>query len=147
MSRDILWVYENLVRESVNPEDAPSLGAWAQLKWARENRNRFFEQVLPKAKIIEEQAKDEEARLEDEAQIVDIHKMIDKAKLEWQQEAVADMDKAVRDTVKSRMAVWEKQSQIDLPADAREGLLLRMLRIVNDAVDAVAQHQVGSLEN
>jgi hypothetical protein len=136
-----------MVRERVNPEDAPSLGAWALLKWARENRNRFFEQVLPKAKIIEKQAKDEEARLEDEAQIVDIHKMIDKAKLEWQQEAVADMDKAVRDTVKSRMAVWEKQFQIDLPADAREGLLLRMLRIVNDAVDAVAQHQVGSLEN
>jgi hypothetical protein len=65
MSRDILWVYENLVRERVNPEDAPSLGAWAQLKWARENRNRFFEQVLPKAKATEKEAEEDEARLAD----------------------------------------------------------------------------------
>jgi hypothetical protein len=140
MSRDILWVYENLVREGVNPEDAPSLGAWALLKWARENRNRFFEQVLPKAKIIEEQVEEVEARLEDEAQIQEIHKMIDKAKLEWQQEAVANMDKAVKESVKARLAVWGKQFQLDLPKDAREGLSLRMLRIVNDAVGAMAEH-------
>jgi hypothetical protein len=100
--------------------------------------------VLPKAKIIEAQVEEVEARLEDEAQIQEIHKMIDKAKLEWQQEAVADMDKAVKESVKARLAVWEKQFQLDLPKDAREGLSLRMLRIVNEAVDAMAEHQVGS---
>jgi hypothetical protein len=144
MSRDILWVYENLVREGVKPEDAPSLGAWALLKWARENRNRFFEQVLPKARATEREAEEDKDRLEDQAQIADIYKMIDKAKMDWQQEAVADMDKAVREKVMSRMDVWKKEFQIDLPKDAREGLSLRMLRIVNEAVDAMAEHQVGS---
>jgi hypothetical protein len=83
-------------------------------------------------------------RQEDEAQIVDIHKMIEECKTGRAREIVADMDKSVREMVKSRMGVWENEFQIDLPADAREGLLLRMSRIVNDAVDAMAEHQVGS---
>ena len=47
--RDILWVYERLEDKRTKPEDAPSLGSWSMLKWARDYRNRFFEQVLPKA--------------------------------------------------------------------------------------------------
>ena len=52
--RDTLWVYENLVRKGVEAEDAPSLGAWSLLSWARQNKNRFFEQTLPKAMAIKE---------------------------------------------------------------------------------------------
>ena len=141
MSRDILWVYENMVRKGVTPKDAPSRGAWALLQWSRENRNRFFEQVLPKAKATEKEAKEEENRLEDEAQIQDMRKMIDDAKLGWQQEAVADMDKTVKKSVKARLAVWEKEFQLDLPKDAREGLSLRMLRIVNDAMEVIDENQ------
>ena len=47
--RDTLWVYEHLAQRNVQPQDAPSAGAWALLRWAREYRNRFFEQLLPKA--------------------------------------------------------------------------------------------------
>jgi DNA primase len=144
ISSDIAWTYANMARKGVEAEDAPHCGAWAMLLWARENRNRFFEQMLPKSKLIEKHAEEDIGRQEDEAQIADIHKLLDKAKRGWQQEAVADMDKAVREKVMSRMDVWEKQFQIDLPKDAREGLSLRMLRIVNDAVGAMAEHQVGS---
>ena len=49
LARDILWAYENLENRKARPEDGPSLGAWALLKWARDYRNRFFEQLLPKA--------------------------------------------------------------------------------------------------
>ena len=144
MSRDILWVYENLARKGVAAKDAPGLGAWGLLQWARKFSNRFFEQVLPKARAVEKEAEEDINRKEDEEQIDDIHKLIADAKLDWQQEAVVDMDKALRKTVTTRMKSWEKQFHLDLAADAREGLLLRMLRTVDEAAGAVAKHQAGS---
>jgi hypothetical protein len=52
--RDTLWTYENLARKGVTPKDAPSLGAWSLLGWAREAQDHFFEKMLPKAMAIEE---------------------------------------------------------------------------------------------
>jgi hypothetical protein len=52
--RDTLWTYENLARRGVTPKDAPSLGAWSLLGWARESQDHFFEKMLPKAMAIEE---------------------------------------------------------------------------------------------
>jgi hypothetical protein len=46
---DILWVYYHLEDKGVQPKDAPGLGAWSLLLWARDYPNRFFEQLLPKA--------------------------------------------------------------------------------------------------
>jgi len=137
MSRDILWVYENLIRKSVNAEDAPSLGAWALLQWARMNRNRFFEQVLPKAKATEKEAAADRDRQEDEAQVEEIYQMIEDARTGLSREIVADMDQTLRHTVLSRLDKWQAEHELDLPSDAREGLLLRMSRIVHEAVDAL----------
>jgi hypothetical protein len=52
--RDTLWTYENLARKGVTPKDAPSLGAWSLLGWARGSQDHFFEKMLPKAMAIEE---------------------------------------------------------------------------------------------
>jgi hypothetical protein len=52
--RDTLWTYENLARRGVTPKDAPSLGAWSLLGWARESQDHFFEKMLPKAMAIGE---------------------------------------------------------------------------------------------
>jgi len=46
---DVFWVYSNMERPGLKAVNAPSTGAWALLKWARENPNRFFEQLLVKA--------------------------------------------------------------------------------------------------
>lgn len=46
---DILWVYANLENDAAVAGTAPSVGAWSMLVWARTYRNRFFEQLLPKA--------------------------------------------------------------------------------------------------
>jgi hypothetical protein len=64
--RDTLWAYENLANRRIKASDAPSCGAWALLEWARQYRNRFFEQVLPKAMLSkppEEEANVREAEL------------------------------------------------------------------------------------
>jgi hypothetical protein len=47
--RDTLWTYENMARKGVKPKDAPSLGAWSLLGWARGQQDRFFGHLLPKA--------------------------------------------------------------------------------------------------
>jgi hypothetical protein len=49
LGRDILWCYAHMDHRKATPSDAPSAGAWHLLVWARENRSRFFEMLLPKA--------------------------------------------------------------------------------------------------
>jgi hypothetical protein len=73
--RDTLWVYGALENRRAKPEDAPSLGAWSLLLWARQYRNRFFEQVLPKAMMNkppedEENIRDENRKIEDIVKIL-----------------------------------------------------------------------------
>ncbi|HBO43784.1 MAG TPA: hypothetical protein DD670_07600 [Planctomycetaceae bacterium] len=46
---DILWVYGRLDSGQTVGGNAPSRGDVNLLRWARNSRNRFFEQVLPKA--------------------------------------------------------------------------------------------------
>ena len=66
LCRDILWVYDRLEDKTTKPEDAPGLGAWSMLNWAREYRNRFFEQLLPKAlKSADAIAESEDIRVVD----------------------------------------------------------------------------------
>jgi hypothetical protein len=48
LERDRQWVYANLANSQVRPNDVPSLGAWAMLKWARANSHRFFESMMPR---------------------------------------------------------------------------------------------------
>ena len=52
--RDVLWTYENLANTNAAAEDAPSMGAWSLLEWARNYRNHFFERLLPKALTAKE---------------------------------------------------------------------------------------------
>jgi hypothetical protein len=46
----VAWVYKHLADRAATPQTARCVGAWLLLLWARRNRNRVFEQVLPKAK-------------------------------------------------------------------------------------------------
>lgn len=64
--RDTLWAYENLDNRKAEKQGAPSPGAWSLLNWAREYRNRFFEQLLPKAMAkVESAAPQEEVEEKD----------------------------------------------------------------------------------
>jgi hypothetical protein len=60
--QDTLWAYEHLANRRIKASDAPSCGAWALLEWARQYRNRFFEQVLPKAMLNKPSEADENIR-------------------------------------------------------------------------------------
>jgi hypothetical protein len=76
-SRDAQWTYENLDNRRAAPTAAPSLGAWSMLKWARENRNRFFEHLLPKAISVQQRQATEQCwQEEEEMSIAEIEKML-----------------------------------------------------------------------
>jgi hypothetical protein len=54
--RDVFWCYDRLDDRSVQPDEAPSLGAWHMLGWAREHRDRFYTSVLPRALLAQAKA-------------------------------------------------------------------------------------------
>jgi hypothetical protein len=51
---DSMWVYSRLDVAGVEPQDAPSAGAWALLQWARANKDKFFERILPRSLQLSE---------------------------------------------------------------------------------------------
>jgi hypothetical protein len=54
--RDVSWCYDRLDDPGVTSADAPSLGAWHMLGWAREHRDRFYTNVLPRALVAQAKA-------------------------------------------------------------------------------------------
>jgi hypothetical protein len=143
LSRDVLWTYENLARKDVTAVDAPSLGAWDLLQWARKNRNLFFERVLPKAMTAREKQRYEQ-EVEEDPGIEYLDQLINDAVVAWEHEAVADMDATVKKTVKAHMEDWERKYRLDLAPDAYESLSLQMMQIVNQAITAMTKHQAAS---
>jgi hypothetical protein len=78
LTRDSLWVYEHLENKQIQVSDAPSLGAWSLLKWARESRNRFFEQLIPKAIAAKQkQADDQEFSRKEQVSIEEVEDMLE----------------------------------------------------------------------
>ncbi len=107
--RDTLWTYENLARKGVTPKDAPSLGAWSLLNWARENRNHFFERMLPKAMAAgEKKAEHCEQQIGEGRGLKYIEKQVEDMALKWERDAVADMDGTIKKTVTAQMSDWER---------------------------------------
>jgi hypothetical protein len=145
LSRDVLWTYENLARKDVTAVDAPSLGAWDLLQWARKNRNLFFERVLPKAMTAKEK-KSGELEVEEDPGIEYLDQLINDAVVAWEHEAVADMDATIKKTVKAYMEDWERKYRLDLAPDARESWGLQMIRIVGEAITAVSKHEAAAQE-
>ena len=132
--RDTLWAYESLCMKGVEAEDAPSLGAWSLLNWARQNRNRFFEVLLPKAMAAKEKQPDHGESVMEDPGIKDIEKMLADLQLDWERNAVADTDETIKSTVESHMSGWELRFQLDLGAEARESWMLQMVKLVDDMI-------------
>src|SRR5262245_11728667 len=45
----VLWCFAKLDDPHAKPTTAPSSGAWTMLLWARDDRDRFYTKLLPKA--------------------------------------------------------------------------------------------------
>lgn len=137
MARDILWTYANLDHPSAEREAAPSDGAWSMLTWARSERNRFFEQILPKAvtarpvAVIEQEADREPIDLEAEltAMVKKIHR-----------ERFEEVPQEIRDAVLPEVTAWAEEFHLDIPAEAFERLYWELAGDVGDCWSAVTTY-------
>jgi hypothetical protein len=135
--RDVLWAYQHLENRKAKPDDAPSPGAWSMLKWGRQYRNRFFEQVLPKAmsnKLPEDEANERGERLA----IAEIEKMLagvrGNAEERLRKDLLADVPATVKAGVRSRLDDWTGRFELSLGDDARAGLEAHIAGFVHDCV-------------
>jgi len=138
--RDTLWTYENLLNRKAKPENAPSLGAWSLLLWARQYRNRFFEQVLPKA-MLNKPSEDEENIRQEKKSIAEITAILEKLRqpsAEEFAELAADVPGTVRQRVREVLADWAPRRGLTIPDEAQADLEAHLSRLVRDCVDALA---------
>ena len=73
--RDALWVYANLCRNGVQVQEAPSLGAWGMLTWARTCPDKFFQffqKVMPQRDELDECNKEKMAIAEIQQMIAEV---------------------------------------------------------------------------
>jgi hypothetical protein len=119
LTRAILWAYRNLENRKAKPQDAPGLGAWSLLTWARGSRNRFFEQLLPKA-LTAHDGDDEERKniREEQKSIAEIQCILERFRPYTAEEARAKVENHVDD--------WTARFSVALSPEARTCLADRM---------------------
>lgn len=60
------WVTENIAEPDVQEAESPSSQAWALLCWARNNKDKFFEKIFPRAIAAREDESRQEMDEEEE---------------------------------------------------------------------------------
>jgi hypothetical protein len=122
LPKDIVWVYEHLADKKATPQDAPGAGAWALLCWARTYRNRFFEQILPKA-LATREGDDVEAkkRRKDKMLVEEVEGM-----LYGFQESMAEETKA---KVRAIVEDWSSQFELTISDEANSDLQSRLIHL------------------
>lgn len=75
---DAMWAYESLNAKGMDPKKAPSPGAWGLLIWARDNRDKFFSTVFPKALAMVNKEEEDDPEVKKElANIDDLWQKLD----------------------------------------------------------------------
>jgi hypothetical protein len=141
--RDTLWVYQHLANRNAKPESAPSLGAWNLLQWARRYKNRFFEQVLPKA-MAAKPPEDEENIRREKTRIEEMERVLRELNQQWAEELVANVPETVRAKVRSILEDWARRSAMTIPSEAKADLEAHVGRLVQDCVDVLAPASVDT---
>jgi hypothetical protein len=140
---DVMWVYSRLGLSNVQPEDAPSAGAWSLLRWAKRHEDRFFEQTLPKvmAKSPKTLSDSEEELADKEKQsITELENLLSGNHLQWERMAVADTAQAVKDQVADSFSDWQRRFGLEIPREACESWRRQMVRLSDDLIHAALKY-------
>jgi hypothetical protein len=145
-----MWAYENLANRRIKASDAPSCGAWALLEWARQYRNRFFEQLLPKAMLNKPSEADENVRRE-EMRIEEIEgilgQMNKKIAEDLAEDLRADVSAAVQERVHEVVLHWSQSTwdhtAVSIADDARVNLEAHICGLVRDCIRAIGPASGG----
>lgn len=137
LARDTLWAYQHLANRKAKPLDAPSPGAWSLLQWAKQYRNRFFEQILPKA-MAAYTSDDEQDQRRERKSIDEITSILGRMEEQWAEELVANVPETVRAKVRSILEDWARRSALMISSEAKADLEAHISRLVQDCLDVLA---------
>ena len=134
---DAKWVYQHIALADVKPGDAPTPGAWALLKWAKRNEDRFFEQVMPKANA----AKQSRDPFSDELDYPDpsmelIQKTLDELSNAWEAHVIENVAQVVKDEVSGKITDWQSRFSLSLSKEVLDSLTWQMITLADDLIHA-----------
>lgn len=130
---DVMFAYWNLENYRAKPADAPSMGAWSVLQFARGNRNRFFEQVLPKALAKTHDEQEDDAPLDD---LTEIRRHLHDAQQRWREEFWHNSPAEVKTAVVNSLDEWQRLCDVELSQGVRDELELAVACVVNKCLNA-----------
>jgi hypothetical protein len=142
LARDTVWAYENLANRNARPEDAPSLGAWSLLQWARRYKNRFFEMVLPKAMATRPNEGEEMVRRERKS-IEEIERILGRFEQQLEEELLRDTPATIRERAHGLLSDWIRRFGLSLPDDAQKALHAHVAKLVDECVEVLAHASGG----
>ncbi len=138
--RDVLWTYGHLDHPRVRVGDAPAPGAFSLLTWARSARQRFYEQVLPRAlnsKALPVPGQGNGSaeggrKYSEEDMLREFEKMIDDSAADGATpEAIEDAEALVRS--------WSEDCGVGLAPAALHSVTCCMAGILGDCIRATAR--------
>ncbi len=149
LTDDTLWVYQHLENKKAKPEDAPSLGAWSLLQWARRARNQFFERILPKAMTVRDRRGG--GTIEDvDPSLDEVYEILTTLMRPFEENLLRGVPVAVQVEIDRILGLWTRHFNQKLPANAGEGLAASVTDLVSKVIKAVladpAQFKVGEGE-
>ncbi|MCC6126017.1 MAG: hypothetical protein IT426_13715 [Pirellulales bacterium] len=136
--QDTLWTYENLANSRIKASDAPSVGSWGLLLWARQYRNRFFEQVLPKAMTNKPPPEEEENGRRERRSVAEMERVLEGLNQQFAEELAADVPETVKTKVRGILGDWERRYAITIAGEAKTSLEAHFIRLAQNCVDALA---------
>jgi hypothetical protein len=146
---EVAWVYDFVGDERVEPRDAPSLGAWSLLGWARDNRSKFYELIWPKAAAA--RSKRAEIRSGDSAereQINELSRYIWDQRREWRRELAADAPVVIREqaaNILKRLPPYYAAAFANVPPAAVDALAEAMVELTLGYMTSAPEHSEQSL--
>lgn len=138
--RDTLWAYENLENKQARPEDAPSVGAWSLLKWARDYRNRFFEQLVPRAMAARAKQEETSAEADVDPGLDEVRTLLEGIRQQMEESLATDVPAVVQHQVGGVLSEWCKRFGVTLPDGAAESLRLHVVGVAKNCIKATLRH-------
>jgi hypothetical protein len=150
LTRDILWTYQHLQDRQATAESAPTLGAWSLLTWARGARNRFYEQLLPRA-LANKPPEEEENQRQEKRSIAEIRSLLvkfneqaeEERQRELEEKLRADTPATIHEGVRSRLTNWAGRFGLSLPDGAQANLEVYLAAFVHDCAKAIGRTSGG----
>ncbi|WP_231936490.1 hypothetical protein, partial [Bythopirellula polymerisocia] len=134
--RDATWAYDRLAVADVEPSDAPSPGAWSLLNWAKQNQDRFFEQIMPKVLAAKQRAitssGSEESDSCDDTTVLE--ELLAGVLRNVEEGIKGNMPAHVRQRVRYCLDELNKRWNVTVPSEYPERLAARMVKLIDEVV-------------